>query len=66
MNFINQVFSQTISCTTGNTICLGASLNSGSDTTYWGVGINNTERYSGPLCQACGNYTTQTQTLTCN
>lgn len=65
MNYINQIFTETISCTTGDTICLGASLNSGSDTTYWGVGINNTERYSGSLCQACGNYTVQTQTLTC-
>jgi hypothetical protein len=65
IDHINQVFPETISCTTGDTICLGASLNSGSDTTFWGVGINGTETYSGSLCQVCGNYTVQTQSLSC-
>jgi hypothetical protein len=43
MNQTNTVYTENISCTTGDTIVYGASQNSGIDTYYWGVGINGTE-----------------------
>lgn len=65
MSQINQLYTEPISCTTGDTICLGASQNSSIDTIYWGVGINNTEPYVGSMCKVCGSYTTPIQNLTC-
>jgi len=44
MNQTNTVYTQNISCTTGDTIAYGASESSNSDSPYyWGVGINGTE-----------------------
>lgn len=68
VDYVNKVFSESIVCTVGNTICLGASESINDDSPYyWGVGINNKELYSGgSLCQVCGSYIVQTGNLTCN
>jgi len=64
MNQTNTVYTENISCHTGDTIAYGASENSGSDTYYWGVGINGTEGC--PSCAYKCATVTVPVTFSCN
>jgi len=58
--------SPSLSCTTGDQICYGASYFSNTDVpAYWGVGINGTEGCT-DCCYACADTTVNVGLLNCN
>jgi Putative Ig domain len=65
--YSDQVYTSTLSCQTGATICYGGSFYINSEVPeYWGVGIDNDETAQSNSCYTCENGTTPVNILSCS